>query len=129
MAALNQVLLSTMRYTYGCPLLRLVSVLIVHYRQGILPFQRIDPTAALAWLNEGGCVQALTRLDRTSPQFPHQLSDILGRRKFEECVRSLEANGVALVIEYLDKVPSSHKLESLSRRAYRRSWKSYPATV
>ena len=114
MAALNQALLSTIHYTYGCPLLCLVFVLTVHYRQEILPFQRIDPIAALAWLNEGGCVQALTRLDRSSPQFPHQLSDVLGRRKFEECVWSLEANGVVLVIEYLDKVPPSHKLGSPS---------------
>lgn len=57
------------------------------------------------------CIGALLQLNRLSPQFPNQLTDILARREFDESVQNLETDDplVVLIVEYLDEVlPSSH---------------------
>lgn len=61
---------------------------------------------------EEDCVQTLLQLDCSSPEFPDHLSNVLGRREFEECVGKLELNDVVRVIDCLDKVPSFRHLES-----------------
>ena len=61
------------------------------------------------------CIRALLQLDRLSSQFPDQLSDILARREFDQCIERLEDDDLVQVIEYLDKVlPSFHQFRSLS---------------
>jgi hypothetical protein len=49
-------------------------------------------------------LDTLLRLDKSSPQFPNQLLDALGR-DFDENVPSLQNDDLAGVVEYLDKVP------------------------
>lgn len=51
-------------------------------------------------------IQTMIQLDRTSPQFPDQLFDILARREFDESIESLKTNDVVPIVEYLDKVLS-----------------------
>ena len=50
----------------------------------------------------------MLRLDGASPQSPNQLSNILGRREFDEFVQTLEEKDVVAIIEHLDKVPAFH---------------------
>ena len=54
-------------------------------------------------------IQTMLRLDRSSPQFPDQLSDFLARREFDESIESLKTNDILPIVKYLDKVlPVSH---------------------
>ena len=46
------------------------------------------------------------QLDRSSPQFPDRLCDVLDGREFDEHISGLEVGDLAEVIDYLDKVPS-----------------------
>ncbi|KAF9789475.1 kinase-like domain-containing protein [Thelephora terrestris] len=48
-------------------------------------------------------IETLLRLDRSSSQFPGQLSDILARREFDETVQSLGAEDLRRTVEYLDE--------------------------
>ena len=78
-------------------------------------------------------MQTLLELDCSSPGFPDHLSNILGRREFEECVGKLELNDVVRVIECLDKVPTFRHLESrcaepiVGRRNVTQHWDSLRA--
>ena len=52
------------------------------------------------------CYQALVQLNMSSPQsLPDQLSQILARRDFDECIQGLQENYLKQAIELLDKVP------------------------
>ena len=54
---------------------------------------------------------ALLRLDKSLPQFTDQLREIIRRREFDEQVSSLQTTDELMeVIDYLDKVPTLHRL-------------------
>ena len=54
------------------------------------------------------------QLDRSSPQFPDRLCDVLNGMEFDEHISGLEADDLAEVIDYLDKVPSLYQLQLAS---------------
>jgi hypothetical protein len=49
-------------------------------------------------------LQQLNRLNRSSPDFHDQLSNILYGEEYTQCVRSLQNDDLVWLIEYLDKV-------------------------
>lgn len=51
-------------------------------------------------------LQTLLQLDKSSPQFPNSLCDILSGEEFDERISSLQTDDLVEVIEYLDKVLS-----------------------
>ena len=51
-------------------------------------------------------LQTLLQLDKSSPQFPNSLCDVLGGREFNEHIPTLQTDDLMGVIEYLDKVRS-----------------------
>jgi len=49
-------------------------------------------------------LQQLYRLEKSSPDFPHQLYDILQSKEHEQCVQNLQGGGdVMWLVNYLDK--------------------------
>jgi hypothetical protein len=59
-------------------------------------------------------VQTLLQLDKSSPQFPNQLSDAIARREFDGSILRLQDSELESVIEYLDEVPSFNQSQSSS---------------
>jgi len=49
-------------------------------------------------------LQQLRRLDRSSSDFPDQLSNVLYGEEYQKCVPNLQSDDLAWLVEYLDKV-------------------------
>ena len=56
-------------------------------------------------------LQTLLQLDKSSPEFPDKLCDVLGEGGFDGYIPSLRTDNMLELIEYLDKVPSLHQFE------------------
>lgn len=57
------------------------------------------------------CIQALLRLDQSSPQFTDRLDNVIDGKEFDEQISSLQADDLMEVVDYLDKVPFPHQLQ------------------
>ena len=49
-------------------------------------------------------LQKLRHLDRSSPEFHGQLSDILYGEEYQQCTPSLQSDDLVWLVDYLDKV-------------------------
>lgn len=49
-------------------------------------------------------LQLLERLDRSSPEFPHRLSDVLREQEYRERVKNLQGPDLTWLVNYLDEV-------------------------
>jgi len=49
-------------------------------------------------------LQKLDRLDRSSPEFHGQLSNVLYGEEYQRCVPNLQDDGLVWLVDYLDKV-------------------------
>jgi hypothetical protein len=49
-------------------------------------------------------LQRLDRLNRSSPDFHDQLSNILYEQEYQQCVSNIRGDGLAWLVDYLDKV-------------------------
>ena len=55
-------------------------------------------------------LQGLLQLDKSVPQFPDQLCNVLGRGEFDKQIPTLQTDDLMEVIDYLDKVLSLYIL-------------------
>jgi len=49
-------------------------------------------------------LQELDRLDKSSPEFPDQLTSLLYKEGYKNCIPELQDEDVVWLVEYLDKV-------------------------
>ena len=67
-------------------------------------------------------LQQLYKLDRSSPKFHNQLSDLLCGEEYRDSVLNLQSDDLALLVEYLDTVSFQiASVQSCSRRWCRSS--------
>ena len=77
-----------------------------------LSYQRIPPTIAFDPL------QPLYDLDRSSPQFYNQLSDLFREQDYRDFILNLKGDDLARLVGYLDSV----SLQGTSVKIYIRCW-------
>lgn len=55
-------------------------------------------------MNQAEILQQFKQLDRSSPQFPDQLTNLLHKKEYKECILDLRDEDVVWLVNYLDEV-------------------------